>query len=193
MVVAGTGIGPRVERLLVPLRDTFAAIFFFWFGLTIAPSAMGAIAPAVAVAVVFNVVAGVVAARIYGYGRSAAADTALMLVSRGEFELILASLAVAAGLESRVAPFAAPYVLVLSILSPLFSARSYVLAQWLPRRFSAPHADVEAAAEPPASETIIEVRRSVARAPRRSSTGSATAMRCSACTCAITGCRVTRW
>ena len=45
MVVAGTGIGPRVERLLVPLRDTFAAIFFFWFGQTIAPSDMGAIAP----------------------------------------------------------------------------------------------------------------------------------------------------
>ena len=51
MVVAGTGIGPRVERLLVPLRDVFAAIFFFWFGLTIAPSDMGAIAPVVIVAV----------------------------------------------------------------------------------------------------------------------------------------------
>ena len=73
MVVAGTGIGPRVERLLVPLRDVFAAIFFFWFGLTIAPSDMGAIAPAVVVAVLvtllFNVIAGIVAARIYGYGR----------------------------------------------------------------------------------------------------------------------------
>jgi CPA2 family monovalent cation:H+ antiporter-2 len=94
MVVAGTGLGPRVERLLVPLRDTFAAIFFFWFGLTIAPSDLGAIAPAVAIAVAvtlaFNIVAGIVAARIYGYGRSAAANTALMLVSRGEFELILA-------------------------------------------------------------------------------------------------------
>ena len=160
MVVAGTGLGPRVERLLVPLRDTFAAIFFFWFGLTIAPSDMGAIAPAVAVAVVvtlaFNIIAGVVAARIYGYGRGAAANTALMLVSRGEFELILASLAVAAGLDSRVAPFAALYVLVLSILSPLFSARSYVLARRLPRRlFSA--SDVEAVAEPPPSEPIIEV------------------------------------
>jgi CPA2 family monovalent cation:H+ antiporter-2 len=161
MVVAGTGVGPRVERLLVPLRDTFAAIFFFWFGLTIAPSDMGAIAPAVAVAVVvtlaFNIVAGVVAARIYGYGRSAAANTALMLVSRGEFELILASLAVAAGLDSRVAPFAALYVLVLSILSPLFSARSYVLARRLPRRLFAARSDVEAVAEPPRSEPIIEV------------------------------------
>ena len=138
MVVAGTGIGPRVERLIVPLRDTFAAIFFFWFGLTIAPSALGAIALPVVIAVVvtlfFNIVAGVVAARLYGYGRAAASNTALMLVSRGEFELILASLAVAAGLDSRVAPFAALYVLALSILSPVMSAKSSVLAGWLPRR-----------------------------------------------------------
>jgi CPA2 family monovalent cation:H+ antiporter-2 len=160
MVVAGTGLGHRVERLLVPLRDVFAAIFFFWFGLTIAPSAMGAIAPAVVVAVVvtlfFNVVAGVVAARIYGYGRTAAANTALMLVSRGEFELILASLAVAAGLDSRVAPFAALYVLVLSILSPLFSARSSVLARWLPRRWLAPEPEHDPS-EPVRSEPLIEV------------------------------------
>ncbi len=161
MVVAGAGLGPRIERLLVPLRDTFAAIFFFWFGLTIAPSDMGAIAPVVALAVVvtlaFNVVAGVVAARIYEYGRTAAANTALMLVSRGEFELILASLAVAAGLDSRVAPFAALYVLVLSILSPLFSARSEVLANWLPRRLFSPETELALATEPPPSEPIIEV------------------------------------
>jgi len=161
MVVAGTGIGPRVERLLVPLRDVFAAIFFFWFGLTIAPSDMGAIAPAVAVAVavtlLFNVIAGVVAARIYGYGAQEASNTALMLVSRGEFELILASLAVAAGLDSRVAPFAALYVLALSILSPLFSARSDVLARWLPDRLFAPQPERRAVDEPPESEPIIEV------------------------------------
>lgn len=161
MVVGGAGLASRVERLLVPLRDTFAAIFFFWFGLTIAPSDMGAIAPAVAIAVAvtlaFNVIAGVVAARIYGYGRTAAANTALMLVSRGEFELILASLAVAAGLDSRVAPFAALYVLVLSILSPLFSARSQILAGWLPRRLFPPESELAPAADPAPSEPIIEV------------------------------------
>jgi Kef-type K+ transport system membrane component KefB len=113
---------------------------------------MGAIAPAVAVAVAvtlaFNVIGGVVAARIYGYGADAAANTALMLVSRGEFELILASLAVAAGLDGRVAPFAALYVLVLSILSPLFSARSFVLARRLPGRWFAPQPDRATAADP---------------------------------------------
>jgi CPA2 family monovalent cation:H+ antiporter-2 len=85
MVVAGTELAHRVERLVVPL----------------------------------------------------AANAALMLVSRGEFELILASLAVAAGLDERVAPCAALYVLVLSILSPLASARSDLLAALLPRRLFA--------------------------------------------------------
>jgi cell volume regulation protein A len=109
------------------------------------------------VTLAFNVIAGIVAARIYGYGSAAAANTALMLVSRGEFELILASLAVAAGLDRRVAPFAALYVLVLSILSPLFSARSFVLARWLPRRMFGPEPPLATTADPKPSEPIIEV------------------------------------
>lgn len=138
MVVAGSQVAHRVEQLVIPVRDTFAAIFFFWFGLTIAPGALGTVAVpvmiAVAVSLLFNVVAAIVAVRIYGYGADAAANTALMLVSRGEFELILAALAIAAGLDSRVAAFAALYVLVLSILSPLLSARSHALARLLPDR-----------------------------------------------------------
>jgi CPA2 family monovalent cation:H+ antiporter-2 len=138
MVIAGTSLAHRMEALIVPLRDTFAAVFFFWFGMTIAPSDLGAVAVPVAVAVavslLFNVLAGIVASRIYGFGPSAAANAATMLVSRGEFELILASLAVAAGLDSRVAAFAAFYVLVLSILSPLLSAKSGAVARLIPRR-----------------------------------------------------------
>jgi CPA2 family monovalent cation:H+ antiporter-2 len=138
MIVAGAGVAGEVKPLVEPLRDTFAAVFFFWFGLTIAPAGMGSIAVpvliAVAVTLAFNVIAGVVAARIYGFGPDEAASAALMLVSRGEFELILASLAVAAGLDGRVAVFAALYVLVLSVLSPVASARSDLLARVLPRR-----------------------------------------------------------
>jgi CPA2 family monovalent cation:H+ antiporter-2 len=141
MVVAGSRIAHRVTRVVVPLRDTFAAVFFFWFGLTIAPDEIGLVVwPvvfAVVVTIVFNVVAGVVAARIYGFGAQAASNAALMLVSRGEFELILASLAVAAGLDRRVALFAALYVLVLAIVSPFASARSSMLARRLPRRLFA--------------------------------------------------------
>ncbi len=136
MIVSGAGLSHRVERLVIPLRDVFGAVFFFWFGLTIAPTALGAVALPVAVAVVvtltFNVVAGVVAARLYRFGPQEAANAALLLVSRGEFELILASLALAAGLDGRIGPFAALYVLVLSLFSPLASARSDVLARLFP-------------------------------------------------------------
>jgi monovalent cation:H+ antiporter-2, CPA2 family len=138
MVVAATSMAHRVHQLVVPLRDVFASIFFFWFGMTIAPADMGSVAVPVLIGVLvtflFNVIAATVAARIYGYGQQAAANAALMLVSRGEFELILASLAIAAGLDERVALFAALYVLLLAILSPLMSTRSEVLARLLPAR-----------------------------------------------------------
>ncbi len=60
-------------------------------------------------------------------------------MARGEFSLILASLAVAAGLDGRLGPFTAGYVLVLAIAGPLAASRSHLLASRLPSRlFPAP-------------------------------------------------------
>jgi CPA2 family monovalent cation:H+ antiporter-2 len=42
--------------------------------------------------------------------------------------LILATLAVSAGLDARIGPFVALYVLILAILGPLLAARSHQLA-----------------------------------------------------------------
>ena len=85
------------------MRDTFAAVFFFWFGLTIDPGDAGSVAVPVAAAVVLslvlNVVAGLLAARLQGYGPEAAANIGLTILGRGEFSLILATLAAAAGLD----------------------------------------------------------------------------------------------
>jgi CPA2 family monovalent cation:H+ antiporter-2 len=52
--------------------------------------------------------------------------------TRGEFSLILASLAVTAGLDPRVGAFTAGYVLVLAIIGPLAVTWSGPLAGWLP-------------------------------------------------------------
>ena len=197
MGVAGTGIGPRVERLLVPLRDVFAAIFFFWFGLTIAPSDMGAIAPAVVIAVavtlLFNVIAGIVAARIYGYGAIEAANTALKLVSRGEFELILAALAVAAGLDGRVAPFAAFSARPLDPLTAVLRAVLRARARWLPDRLFAPQAAVAAPAGAEHREPLIEVGAIRRSARRPSSSTSAATTPSSAGTSVTSACPATPW
>lgn len=66
----------------------------------------------------------------------AAANTGLTLLGRGEFSLILATFA-AAGLEPRIGPFVALYVLVLAVTGPLLASRSHLLAELLPQRILA--------------------------------------------------------
>lgn len=56
------------------------------------------------------------------------------MLARGEFALILATMAAGAGLDKRLAPFIAGYVLVLAVLGPLAAGRSHWLARILPGR-----------------------------------------------------------
>ncbi|MFD0055630.1 cation:proton antiporter [Streptomyces sp. NPDC127168] len=132
LILAGTPSGPRIRELVHPLRDAFAAIFFFAFGLAIDPgdiaSVAGPVAAAAALTVVMNIAAGLCVARLYDYGAQPAAEIATTLVARGEFALILAAMAAGAGLDERLAPFIAGYVLVLAVLGPIVAARAHLLA-----------------------------------------------------------------
>jgi CPA2 family monovalent cation:H+ antiporter-2 len=140
LIIAETRAADRVERLVLPLRDAFASVFFFAFGLTIDPSDIGVVAIPVAVAViltiVLNVVAGSIGARMHGFGPREAANASFTLVGRGEFSLILATLATAAGLDARIGPFVALYVLVLAVVGPLLASRSQLLASLVSKRRS---------------------------------------------------------
>jgi CPA2 family monovalent cation:H+ antiporter-2 len=137
LVFAATALRDRIERLVLPLRDAFAAIFFFTFGLTIKPGEFSDVVwpvmVAVAMTTVLNVVGGAVAARLGGYGRRAAAAIGLTILARGEFSLILASLALAAGLDARLGPFVGLYVLVLAVVAPILAGHPGWLARWPPR------------------------------------------------------------
>ncbi|WP_030834764.1 cation:proton antiporter [Streptomyces sp. NRRL S-475] len=145
LILAGTPSGPRIRGLVHPLRDAFAAIFFFAFGLSIDPgdivSVVGPVTAAAVLTLVMNVIAGLLVARVYRYGIDPAAEIATTLVARGEFALILAAMAAGAGLDTRLAPFIAGYVLVLAVLGPIAAGRAHLLARalWtgqglLPRR-----------------------------------------------------------
>ncbi|MFB6775677.1 cation:proton antiporter [Streptomyces sp. NPDC056337] len=132
LILAGTPSGPRIRELVHPLRDAFAAIFFFAFGLAIDPgdiaSVAGPVAAAAVLTIVMNIAAGLCVARLYDYGAQPAAEIATTLVARGEFALILAAMAAGAGLDERLAPFIAGYVLVLAVLGPIVAARAHLLA-----------------------------------------------------------------
>ncbi|MET9665860.1 cation:proton antiporter [Streptomyces sp. NPDC006475] len=136
LMLGSTTSGERIRKLVHPLRDAFGAIFFFAFGLSIDPGDLPAVLwpvlAAVAVTLVMNVLAGVAAARVNGFGAGPAANISTTLLARGEFALILATMAAAAGLDERLSPFIAGYVLVLAVLGPLAAGRSHWLARILP-------------------------------------------------------------
>ncbi|MEV1043578.1 cation:proton antiporter [Streptomyces sp. NPDC049916] len=136
LMLGSTTSGERIRTLVHPLRDAFGAIFFFAFGLSIdpghLPSVLWPVLAAVVLTLAMNIAAGLAAARLYSFGPRATANIATTLVARGEFALILATMAAAAGLDDRLSPFIAGYVLLLAVLAPLAAGRSGWLARVLP-------------------------------------------------------------
>ncbi|RPK84353.1 cation:proton antiporter [Streptomyces sp. ADI98-10] len=136
LMLGSTSSGDRILKLVHPLRDAFGAIFFFAFGLSIdpgdLPSVLWPVLAAVALTLAMNIAAGLAAAKVYSFGSQATANIATTLVARGEFALILATMAAAAGLDERLSPFIAGYVLLLAVLAPLAAGRSHWLARILP-------------------------------------------------------------
>ncbi|MFE9907935.1 cation:proton antiporter [Streptomyces clavifer] len=136
LMLGGTTSGDRIRALVHPLRDAFGAIFFFAFGLSInpgdLPSVMWPVLAAVVLTIAMNMLSGIFSARVYGFGSLQAANISTTLTARGEFALILATMAAGAGLDERLSPFIAGYVLVLAVLAPLAAGRSHWLARILP-------------------------------------------------------------
>ena len=141
LVLAETEHGERMGHLIVPFRDFFGALFFFGFGLTIDPFALGGavwpVVGAVVVTIFGNILAGILAGKSAGYDNSSSLNVGMTVVSRGEFSIIMANVAKAGGLLPVLQPFAALYVLILAVLGPLLtkeSDRIYELLSKLARK-----------------------------------------------------------
>ncbi len=116
-------IAEKAHRLIAPLRDLFAATFFFFFGLEIDPKTLLAVLPlALGLGVLTaatKVLTGYWAAKRAGMDRSAGLRAGTALVARGEFSMVIAGLGVE--LEPSLGPLAAAYVLFLAILGPIMA------------------------------------------------------------------------
>ncbi|MGC9541551.1 cation:proton antiporter [Streptomyces sp. UG1] len=131
-------VAEGAHHLLAPLRDLFAAVFFVFFGLHTDPASIPPVLlPALALALVTaltKVATGYWAAKRAGIsvkGRWRAGGT---LVARGEFSIVIAGLAVSAGIEPSLGPLATAYVLIMVIVGPLTARYTEPVAMRLMRR-----------------------------------------------------------
>ncbi|MEZ5175108.1 MAG: cation:proton antiporter [Acidimicrobiia bacterium] len=117
-------VAEQANRVLSPLRDLFAAVFFIVFGISTDPAAIPPVLlPAVVLAVITaatKVTTGWWSARRAGIGRAGQLRAGTLLVARGEFSIVIAGLAapIAASGES-LAALAATYVLIMAVAGPL--------------------------------------------------------------------------
>jgi CPA2 family monovalent cation:H+ antiporter-2 len=116
-------IADQSHRLLAPLRDLFAATFFFFFGLEINPSTLP---PVLWLAVLLGIttattkiLTGYWAARQQHVDWRGRVRAGVALVARGEFSIVIAGLG--AGIEPQLGPLSAAYVLFVAILGPILT------------------------------------------------------------------------
>jgi CPA2 family monovalent cation:H+ antiporter-2 len=114
----------NATRILEPLRDLFAAIFFVAFGLntdpTSIPPVLGWALVLALVTAATKMVTGIWAAKRAGIARPGRVRAGAALIARGEFSIVIAGLAVASGaVTDELAALATAYVLLMAVVGPL--------------------------------------------------------------------------
>jgi monovalent cation:H+ antiporter-2, CPA2 family len=122
IALAGS-VAEQSRRLISPLRDLFAAMFFFFFGLEIDPASLPPMLPFAGalglVTTLTKVMTGYWAAHRAGIDRRGRLRAGMELVARGEFSIVIAGLG--AAVEPRLGSLSAAYVLLMAIVGPLLA------------------------------------------------------------------------
>lgn len=118
-------VAHSATTVLTPLRDLFATVFFVFFGIMTDPATIvPVLIPAAilaAVTMATKTLTGYLAAKRAGIAIPGRWRAGLVLTPRGEFSIVIAGLAVGAGLEPQLAPLAAAYVLITIVSGPLLA------------------------------------------------------------------------
>jgi CPA2 family monovalent cation:H+ antiporter-2 len=118
LMLAETPQKERVERLFAPLQGVFAAVFFLAFGISIDLGAFGRMWPyalsLTLLGIALKLAAGWIIGRRDGLDQRGSLALGLALIARGEFSIVLAGVALSAGL-SELSALVALLVLALSL------------------------------------------------------------------------------
>jgi CPA2 family monovalent cation:H+ antiporter-2 len=139
LVLGSTNLKQRCARTLWPFQTLFAAVFFVSFGMSIDLASVRGLLSATLVLVLLGLTAktlgGYLAGRVAGHAPSQAFVVGVSLIPKGEFSIVLATLAAAsAPADHGIAALSAVYVFALSILGPLAMREADTIRAWISRR-----------------------------------------------------------
>ncbi len=140
VVLSESGVRQEIEERFFALRDVFAALFFFVFGLSIDLSALDDLGWVLGVGIVLTVVGkigvGVGSGVLGGLTRRQGFNAGAALVAHGEFTIIVAQLAaanaaIAIADRDTIAAFAGLYVLLTATIGVVLMKESKQLGRRL--------------------------------------------------------------
>lgn len=138
MTFAESKVSKRAEKIIVPLRDAFVAMFFVSFGMLIDPSMFGSVLGIIIVAVLLisidEILIMSVLAYLVGFGRRAAASVGASFSARGGESIMYASVgsqAAGATKGAELYPIAGAVTFIMSVLCPLYIRKAFAFADWV--------------------------------------------------------------
>ena len=117
-ILAGTSYAERIERVTMPVKDLFGAVFFISVGMMVQPTTIAEYAGPIlllsAVVIVGMIVFGAFGMLVTGQSLKVAIETGFSLTQIGEFSFIIASLGMSLGV---LEPSIYPIVVAVSVLT----------------------------------------------------------------------------
>jgi len=138
-LIAESGEGTRVEHLVQPVRDIFAAVFFVSVGMLIDPALVarhwGAVVLFTLIVVTGKIVGVAAGVFLTGNGTRMAVRSGMALAQIGEFSFIVASLGISLGAtRDHLFPIAVAVSAITTLFTPWFIRASDRVAAFVDRK-----------------------------------------------------------
>ena len=135
-ILAGTSEAERIERIIMPVKDLFGAVFFISVGMMVNPQVIVDFWPTIAllsvVVVVGMILFGTFGMLAAGQPLKIAMESGFCLTQIGEFSFIIATLGMSLGvLDSSMYPIIVTVSVVTTFFTPFFIKRAIPCYNWV--------------------------------------------------------------